>query len=217
MNFEQARFNMVEQQIRPWNVLDTDVLDLLMAVRREDFVPAAHQALAFADIEIPLGHGATMLNPKIEGHIVQAVQLKKSDKVLEVGSGSGFLTALLATKADHVHSIEIVPELAETARANLAKAGIVNAQVETGDGSRGAVQDGPFDVIVLGGALPSLPNELLDQLKPGGRLFAVVGTAPCQTAQLITCNAPGVFRTESLFETVVPALTNGIRQEHFVF
>ncbi len=217
MNLEQARFNMVEQQIRPWNVLDTDVLDLLMAVKREDFVPEDHQALAFADIEIPLGHGATMLNPKIEARIMQAVQAKKSDKVLEVGAGSGFLTALLATKADHVYALEIVPELAEMARVALAKAGIVNAQVEVGEGAKGCTTHAPFDVIVMGGALSAIPPELLGQLKAGGRLFAFVGDAPCMSAQLVTCSAPGVYQTETLFETVVQALANSPKATRFVF
>lgn len=217
MNLEKARFNMVEQQIRPWNVLDTDVLDLLMAVRREEFVPADHAALAFADLEIPLGHGAVMLAPKIEGHIMQALQVRKSDKVLEVGAGSGFLTALLATKANHVYALEIVPELAEMARTNLEKEGIVNAQVELGDGCVGAPQHAPFDVIVLGGALPTIPAEILDQLKPGGRLFAFVGESPCLSAQRVTCSAPGVFRTEALFETDVQSLSNTRRANRFVF
>jgi len=206
MNLEKARFNMVGQQIRPWNVLDTDVLDLLMAMKREEFVPVAHQALAFADLEIPLGHGVFMLPPRVEGRIMQAVQVRKSDKVLEVGAGSGFLTALLATKADHVYALEIVPELAEMARANLERAGIVNAQVEVSDGSRGAVTHAPYDVIVLGGAMPAIPQEVLGQLKAGGRLFAIVGAAPCMAAQLVSCSAPGVYQTETLFETLVEPL-----------
>ncbi|MDD5297181.1 MAG: protein-L-isoaspartate O-methyltransferase [Rhodocyclaceae bacterium] len=217
MNLEKARFNMVEQQIRPWEVLDTDVLDLLMAVKREDFVPAAHQALAFADLEVPLGHGASMLPPRVEGRIMQAIQVKKSDKILEVGAGSGFLTALLATKADHVYALEIVPELAEMARANLEKAGIVNAQVEVADGSRGSEAHAPYDVIVLGGAVSAIPKEVLGQLKAGGRLFAIVGAAPCMFAQLVSCSAPGVYQTETLFETVVKPLANTPQAGGFVF
>ena len=217
MNLEKARFNMVEQQIRPWDVLDTDVLDLLMAVKREDFVPEAHQALAFADIEIPLGNGASMLHPKIEAKMLQSLQVKKSDKVLEIGAGSGFLTALLATKADQVHALEIVPALADMARKNLDKAGIVNATVETGNGAHGAAAKGPFDVIVFGASLPTVPADVLAQLKTGGRLFAVVGVAPCMSAQLITCTAPGLFETVPVFETTLPALTNAVQGERFVF
>ncbi len=217
MNLEKARFNMVEQQIRPWNVLDTDVLDLLMAVKREEFVPQGQELLAFADIEIPLGHGVNMWFPRIEAHAVQAVQVKKSDKVLEVGTGSGYVTALLATKADRVVSLEIQPELAEEARVNLEKAGLTNVQVHVADGAAGAESEGPFDVIVLGGSVPVLPQAILDQLKPGGRLFAVVGQAPCQSAQVVTCTAPGVFKTDSLFETVVQPLVNAPKAQGFVF
>ena len=217
MNLEKARFNMVEQQIRPWEVLDTDVLDLLMAVKREDFVPVAHKALAFADIEIPLGHGVAMLAPKIEAKMLQFLQVRKSDKVLEIGAGTGFLTALLATKSDQVHALEIVPELAEMARQNLSRAGIVNATVETGDGAHGAKAKAPFDVIVFGGSLPVVPADVLAQLKTGGRLFAVVGDGPCMSAQLITCTAPGLFETVPVFETLLPALTNAAQGERFVF
>lgn len=217
MNLEKARFNMVEQQIRPWEVLDTDVLDLLMAVKREEFVPAAHRALAFADIEIPLGQGASMLCPKIEAKILQALQVKKSDRVLEIGAGSGFLTALLATKSDEVLALEIVPELAETARRNLQKAGIVNATVEARDGSHGAPAEAPFDVIVLGASVPAIPADILAQLKPGGRLFAVVGDAPCMSAQLVTCTAPDTFETLPVFETLLAPLSNAPQAERFVF
>lgn len=142
-NMEQARFNMIEQQIRPWNVLDQDVLDLLSEVRREEFVPAAHQALAFADLEIPLGEGAVMLAPKMEAKLLQELAVQPKDKVLEIGTGSGYMAALLAAKADQVTSVEISPSIAKTAKANLAKAGISNVSVEVGDGVHGWAAGAP--------------------------------------------------------------------------
>lgn len=206
MNIEQARFNMIEQQIRPWEVLDPAVLDLLFVVKREDFTPGAYRALAFADLEIPLGHGQVMLAPKIEARLLQELSVRKTDKVLEIGTGSGYMAALLAARAEHVVSVEIVPELAEQARRNLERAGVGNVAVETGDGAEGWSHRGPYDVIVVSGALPSLPEALLKQLRVGGRLAAVVGEAPVMEAQLVTCTATGVYNTVNLFETVVPAL-----------
>ncbi len=206
MNIEQARFNMIEQQIRPWEVLDPAVLDLLFVVKREDFVPEAYRALAFADMEIPLGHGQVMLAPKIEARLMQELGVRKSDKALEIGSGSGYMAALLAARAEHVVSVEIVPELADQARRNLERAGIANVAVETGDGAEGWSHRGPYDVIVVSGALPSIPDALLRQLRVGGRLAAVVGEAPVMEAQLVTCTAHGVYNTVNLFETVVPGL-----------
>lgn len=217
MNLEQARFNMVEQQIRPWDVLDQEVLDLLFVVKREDFVPEAYRSLAFADIEIPLGHGATMMFPRVEARLMQALQVRKSDKVLEVGSGSGYVTALLSAKADHVDSVEIVPELAALAKENLKKAGVANAVVEVADGSRGRMANAPFDVIAITGSLPVLPGELLSQLKVGGRLFAIVGSAPVMRAQLVTCTDAGAFDVVNLFETNVPPLKNAVQAEGFTF
>lgn len=217
MNLEQARFNMVEQQIRPWDVLDQDVLDLLMVVKREEFVPEAYRNLAYSDVEIPLGHGVTMLFPRVEARILQAVQLRKSDKVLEVGTGAGFLTALLAAKADHVESVEVVPELAALAKGNLKKAGIGNATVDVADGARGRMAHAPYDVIVMSGSLPYLPGELLSQLKVGGRLFGVVGTGHVMTAQLVTCTGSGSFDVANLFETNLPQLKNAAQREAFTF
>jgi protein-L-isoaspartate(D-aspartate) O-methyltransferase len=217
MNFEQARFNMVEQQVRTWEVLDHAVLDLLFVVRREEFVPVACRQLAFADIEIPLGHGATMLAPKIEAHALQALQLKHNEKVLEIGTGSGYMAALLAAHAQHVWSIEIVPELAETARANLRRQGIANVTVSTGDGFLGLPEQGPYDVICVSGALPCVPRELLAQLKIGGRLFAITGEEPIMEAQLVSRITEDAFRTVNLFETVAPQLCNALRAGKFVF
>lgn len=206
MNFEQARFNMIEQQIRPWDVLDQQVLDLLFVVKREDFTPPAYRSLAFADMEIPLGSGQVMLAPKIEAKLLQEIGLKKTDKVLEIGTGSGYMAALLAARADHVVSVECRPELAEMAKANLQRAGVHNVTVETGCGAKGWSQRGPFDAIIVSGAVPQVPEELLKQLRVGGRLAVIVGQAPVMEAQLITCTAEGVYNTVNLFETVAPLL-----------
>ena len=161
MNLEQARFNMIEQQIRPWNVLDDQVLHLLSVVKREDFVPLAHKALAFVDMEIPIGHGQRMLAPRLEARLLQDAAVQKHEKVLEIGAGSGYLTALLAHQAQRVIALEIQPELAAMARTNLQKAGIHNAEVRQFDGAVGAAAEGPFDVIVLGGCVAEVPQNLL--------------------------------------------------------
>lgn len=220
MNIEQARFNMVEQQIRPWDVFDQDVLDLLMTLRREDFVPPAYRALAFADLEIPLGDaraGAVMLAPKIEAKLLQELRLRKADKVLEIGTGSGYMAALLAAKADHVFTVEIDEGLAATARRNLNNAGIDNVTVEVGDGARGWSAHAPYDVIVISGSTPVLPEAFLQQLKPGGRLCAIVGDAPAMSAQLVTALAEGGFKSVNLFETNVTPLRNAADRPRFDF
>jgi len=221
MNFEQARFNMVEQQIRTWEVLDQDVLDLLYVVPREDFVPAAYRALAFSDMEIPIGQGVSsrerMMTPKMEARIVQELAVKKSDRVLEVGTGSGYLSALLAHRAAHVLSVEISPQLAQFGRDNLARHGVENITLEIGDAARGWSGQGPYDVIALGGSTPVLPRSFLGQLAPGGRLFAVVGDAPVMVAKLVTCTVPGAFAIAELFDTVVAPLENAQRPSRFEF
>src|SRR3990167_3408066 len=173
-NTAQARFNMIEQQIRRWDVLDGEVLELLSVVKREDFVPLAHKSLAFADLEIPLPGGQRMLSPKVEARLLQDLAIQKTDKVLEIGTGSGYMAALLAHRAQRVISLEILPELAEVARANLAKAGIANVEVHNFDGAKGASGEGPFDVILLSGSVAEVPHSLLAQLKVGGRLAAIV-------------------------------------------
>jgi protein-L-isoaspartate(D-aspartate) O-methyltransferase len=217
MNIEQARFNMVEQQIRPWEVLDQEVLDLLYVMRREDFVPPAYRALAFADLEIPIGEGETMMQPKVEARILQEVAPRKTDKVLEVGTGSGYMAALLAHRARHVHSVEISAKLKSFGESNLRGAGVANATVELGDAARGWSRYAPYDVIVLTGSTPVLPDAFMQQLAPGGRLFAVVGEAPVMTARLVTCVSPGSFNTVDLFETVLAPLRNALEREKFVF
>ncbi|MEF8710943.1 MAG: protein-L-isoaspartate O-methyltransferase [Candidatus Accumulibacter propinquus] len=216
MDMEQARFNMIEQQIRPWEVLDPEVLDILTMVRREVFVPEALKALAFADLELPIGNGQTMLSPKIEARVLQEAGVRSTDIVLEVGSGSGYMAALLASKAEYVHTVEIDPVLAETARRNLRQAGVSNVSVEIGDAALGWSGPSPYDVIVLSGSLPELPDAFLQQLKPGGRLMAFIGTAPVMQARLIIRSDDQAFNSINLFETVVPALITGKRQR-FVF
>jgi protein-L-isoaspartate(D-aspartate) O-methyltransferase len=219
MNIEQARFNMVEQQIRTWEVLDQKVLDSLYVVRREEFVPAAYRALAFSDLEIPLSpdEGEKMLQPKVEARIVQEVAPKPHERVLEIGSGSGYLSALLAHHAQHVHGAEISPRLKALAETNLAKAGVRNASIEEGDASQGWSAHAPYDIIVLGASTPVLPDSLLAQLKPGGRLFAIVGEAPVMQARLYTCIAAGSYNSTGLFETVVAPLKHAQQRERFQF
>ena len=217
MNLEQARANMVEQQIRPWEVLDAAVLDLLYAVPREAFVPAALRNLAFADLELPIGEGEKMMAPKIEARILQGLALRKTERVLEVGTGSGYLTALLARSAAHVHSIEIRPALAAFGRANLERQGVDNVTLEIGDGARGDAKRAPYDAIVLTGSTPVLPATLREQLAPGGRLFAVVGEAPIMVARLITCTAPGTFASTDMFDTLLAPLVNAEPAARFRF
>jgi len=221
MDFEQARFNMVEQQIRTWEVLDTDVLDLLFAVRREDFVPQAYRSLAFADLEIPLPGAASppprMWPPKLEARVIQELRLKPDDDVLEIGTGSGYLTALLAHRASRVTSVEIDPGLARDAAARLAAHTITNARVETGDGARGWSAGQLFDVIVVTGSLPILPPSLVEQLKAGGRLLAIVGQEPAMHARLVTRDTDGQLSSRDLFETIVAPLVNAPQPERFVF
>ncbi len=219
MDVEQARFNMVEQQIRPWDVLDQGVLDLLRELRREDFVPEEHRSLAFSDMEIPLGHGEVMLSPKFEATILQEVGVKAGDRVLEVGTGSGFMTALLARMANRglVRSVDIVPEFVARAEAILKRHGINNVVLEVGDAAQGWPQGGPYDIVVLTGSVPVLPAAFLASLKVGGRLFAVVGEAPVMEARLITRVAEDAYRTANLFETVIPPLKNAMQPQRFVF
>ena len=216
-DLENARFFMVEQQIRTWEVLDPVVLDLLMRLHREDFVPAAHRALAFADLEIPLGHGEVMLAPKIEARMLQALALRDTDNVLEVGTGSGYMTALLGSLARHVCSVDSLPDFTRTAGAALAAAGIRNITLETGDAARGWDQHGPYDAIVLTGSVPVLPEAFQHSLKPGGRLLAVTGEAPVMQAQLVTRIEGGACRNVTLFETCIPPLKNAPHLRRFVF
>ncbi len=209
MNIEQARFNMIEQQIRPWDVLNPGVLELLAIVKREDFLPAEHRALAFVDTEVPLPGGQCMLSPKVEARILQELAVGKHERVLEIGAGSGYMAALLAHKAQHVTSLDIDADLAIFAAANLKRAGVMNANVVHADGADGAAGlagDGPFDVIVLSGSVAEVPEALLSQLKVGGRLAAIVGAEPVMRAILITRTSDQGLERTVLFDTVAQRL-----------
>jgi protein-L-isoaspartate(D-aspartate) O-methyltransferase len=217
MDYENARFNMVEQQIRPWEVLDPVVLDLLFKVKREDFVPPVYRSLAFADMEIPLGYGEAMWAPKLEARALQALQLKRHEKVLEVGTGSGYLTALLAALAGQVISLELERELREDAERKLKAHGYANITLKAADGARDWADDGLFDVIVLTGSVPVLPQAYLQRLNRGGRLFTIVGEGAAMSARVVYHVDHGAYREESLFETSVKALRNALEPERFVF
>ncbi len=217
MDFEKARFNMVEQQIRPWDVLDQQVLDLLFRLHREDYVPESYRSLAFADMEIPLGHGEKMLQPKLEARMLQELAIKSTDRILEVGTGSGYMTALLASFGNHVYSIDIVPEFTRSAATRLSAHGISNVTLETGDAARGWDKHAPYDVIVLTGSVPVLPEAFQKSLAPGGRLIAVVGEAPVMEAQLVTYISAGACNSVGLFETCIAPLKNALQPERFVF
>jgi len=225
MNIEQARFNMIEQQIRPWNVLDASVLELLSVVKREDFVPAAHKSLAFADLEIPLlgsGEEATrlgqcMLEPRLEARMLQDVAVRPTDLVLEIGSGSGYMAALLAKQAKRVVTMEMVPELAAMARDNLRKAGIQNVEVLQADGSKATLANGSFDVIVISGSVAEGPHSLLSVLKIGGRLGTIVGDEPVMRATIVTRTGDGTFSTAQNWDTTAPRMHNFPEPSRFKF
>ena len=221
----QARYNMIEQQIRPWNVLDLGVLELLAVVRREDFVPPAYRSMAFMDIEIPLlGNdaeeavrlGHSMLQPRVEARMLQDLEITGTDRVLEIGAGSGYMAALLAYRAERVVSLEIVPELVEMARENLRDANVHNADVRQGDGALGAVPDGPFDVIVLSGSVADVPSNLLALLRDGGRLGAIVGGEPVMRFTL-TRRTGDRFETTTPWDTTAPRLVNFPEPSGFTF
>jgi len=216
MNIEQARFNMIEQQIRTWDVLDTTLLELLAVVKREDFVPPAYRSMAFMDLEIPLPGGQSMFSPKLEARLVQDLDVHKHETVLEVGTGSGYMAALLAHKAQRVITLEIRPELAQFARDNIRRAGIANVEVVQADGSQGHAAQGPYDAILLSGSVAQVPQELLAQLKPGGRLVAIVGNEPVMTAVRITQDG-GRLATQPLFDTIAPRLVGFAEAPRFHF
>jgi protein-L-isoaspartate(D-aspartate) O-methyltransferase len=224
MNTEIARFNMIEQQIRPWQVLDPAVLQLLATVRREDFVPPHLKALAFMDTQVPLqdggANGASMLEPKVEARLLQSLQVQRHEEVLEVGTGSGFMAALLAHRALKVTSLECVPQLAQMARASLARNGVLNVQVldvDAARAARGETATGPFDAIALSGSVAEVPRALLQQLKPGGRLVAVVGQEPIMRARLFTRTADAAWSQVDLFDTVAPRLLGFDEPSRFAF
>jgi protein-L-isoaspartate(D-aspartate) O-methyltransferase len=208
---------MIEQQIRPWDVLDASVLELLAVLRREDFVPAEHRALAFMDVEVPLHGGQSMLAPRVEARLLQELKIARHEKVLEIGTGSGFMAALLGHKAQRVETMEIDPVLTEAAAARLKRAGLANVRVHQADGAQGLAGEAPFDAILLSGSVAEVPQALLTQLKVGGRLAAIVGKEPVMAAQLITRKAENDFETRTLFETVAPRLIGFAEKPAFAF
>jgi protein-L-isoaspartate(D-aspartate) O-methyltransferase len=217
MNVEQARFNMIEQQIRPWDVLDPGVLTLLGVIKREDFVPAAYRAMAFMDTEVPLPGGQQMLAPRVEARLLQELNVRRHERVLEIGAGSGYMAALLSHKARQVVTLEIVPELARLAAENLRRAAVANVSVVEGDGSKKLPTAGPFDVILLSGSLSAVPQALLAELKVGGRLAAIVGQEPVMRATLVTRVGEAEFRSVELFDTVAPRLLGFDEPSRFHF
>ena len=217
MNFEQARFNMVEQQIRPWEVLDGRVLSLLEKIHREDFVPVRYRKLAFADLAIPLSCGQVMMRPKIEARMLQALELNEDETVLEIGTGSGFITACLAGLAKHVVSVETHPELHEEAALKLKDKGIRNAELFIGDVMRGWQPEQAHDVVVVTGSVPRVPEAFLGWVNPGGRLFVVTGDSPAMEAHLMKRLGATDWSDESLFETDLPRLVNSEQAPEFEF
>lgn len=216
LNFELARHNMVEQQVRTWEVLDQRVLDLIGRAPREDYVPAGLRNLAFVDMNLPIGHGQVMMAPKLEARVLQELDIDPQDRILEIGSGTGYFASLLATLGAHVTSVEIVPELHALAQANLAAHNVKNVTLELGDGARGWKSEQPFDVIVLTGATPTLHDSFLKQLAPNGRLFAVVGRSPAMEARVVR-RTPDHTDVRAVFETDLPPLQYAYDPAPFVF
>jgi protein-L-isoaspartate(D-aspartate) O-methyltransferase len=217
MNLALARHNMIEQQIRPWDVLDQRVLDLIARLPREEFVPPAYLSLAYADLNLPLGHDQVMMAPKVEARLLQALDVKPQDTALEIGTGSGYLTALLACSAKRVFSVDIYPDLVEEAGRKLAEHGIDNVILEIGDAAHGWDRHAPYDVIAVTGSLPVLPDGLRLSLKRGGRLFVITGEAPVMEARLITRTGDREWTEKALFETVLPPLVNAAPPRRFTF
>jgi len=216
-NTATARFNMIEQQIRPWNVLDAGILALLGAVKREDFVPLAHKALAFADLEIPLGHGQCMLAPRMEARLLQDLKVQSHERVLEIGSGSGYMAALLASQAHSVLSLEIHAELADLALSNVGRAGLHNVEIELANGAHALPQSGVFDAIMLSGSVAEVPQHLLDLLSVGGRLIAVVGHEPIMGATRFTRISATEVQSHALWDANAPRLHGFAEASHFTF
>jgi protein-L-isoaspartate(D-aspartate) O-methyltransferase len=214
---EQARFNMIEQQIRPAEVLDQNVLDAIAALPREDFVPSAYRHLAFADIEIPLGNDQRMLTPILEGRMLQALSVRSTDAVLEVGTGSGYTTALLSRLGRHVTSVEINPDFTRRAQESLNRHHINNVTLEIGDASQDWASGAPYGVIAITGSLPLMPEQYKNRLKIGGRMFAIVGESPVMECVLITRMGDKEWAQEGLWETDAPRLVNAPRPRRFVF
>jgi len=216
IDIEQARFNMIEQQVRPWDVLDQRVLDVMSATPREDFVPERYRSLAFADINIPLGHDQVMMAPKTEGRLLQVLDVQAGDSVLEIGTGSGYLTACLSRLGNHVTSVEIFPEFREAAAAKLAAHGFRNVTLRDADAANGIGSDTRYDVIAVTGSLPLLHRQFHDNLSVGGRLFVITGMPPVMEALLITRIDERNWSRESLFETSLPPLLHAEQPQQFV-
>ncbi|WP_455235404.1 protein-L-isoaspartate O-methyltransferase family protein [Thiogranum longum] len=217
MNVEQARFNMIEQQIRPWEVLDDRVLETISRTPRENFVPERYRALAFSDISIPLEHGQYMMPPKLEGKLLQSLDIDPADSILEIGTGSGYLTACLAGLGGSVHSVDLYDEFIQSAGSKLEKHNITNVTFETGDAAAGWNSDTRFDAIAVTGSLPTLHRGFHTLLNPGGRLFVIVGKPPIMQALLITRVGEQEWNQESLFETSIPPLVNAPEPDTFRF
>ncbi len=217
MNFDLARSNMIEQQIKPWNVPNQSVLDLISEIHREDFIPDEYKRLAFADTRIPLAHGQVTMTPKVEARLLQALEIEPEDEILEVGTGCAYLTALLAKSGHHVLSVDIHPEFTEQARVKLQQYDIHNVTLETGDAVHGQQQSSPYNVIVLTGSVPFLDGKLEQQLKINGRLFAITGQSPAMEAKLIKRLSENEWSTEILFETDLPELEGASQVEPFKF
>lgn len=217
MDYELARFNMIEQQVRTWEVLDQNILDLLGVVHREDFVPDSYKKVALADVSIPLIHDQVMMTPKIEARLLQALTISPSDKVLEIGTGSGYLTALLARLGQQVISIDIFPAFTEHASIKLADHNIHNVSLHTANAIDGWAATGPYDVIAVTGSLPTSSHPLELQLVEGGRMFLIMGTSPVMSAMLITRTGKNDWTREPLFETDLPALIGAETPTRFRF
>jgi protein-L-isoaspartate(D-aspartate) O-methyltransferase len=217
LNLEVARRNMVLQQVRPWDVLDQRVLDLIARAPREDYVPAGMRNLAYVDMNLPLGGGQVMMAPKYEARLLQELEIKPTDKILEIGTGTGYLTSLLASLGKHVYSVDINPEFTRTAGERLAAHGILNVTLETGDGANGWDKHAPYDVIIITGSLPSIPQPFRKQLAPGGRLAAIVGDSPVMEAMIVRRLDAENFSETAAFETDLPRLANVLDPAKFVF
>ena len=217
MNMELARFNMIEQQIRPWDVLDDRILKTLSSTPREAFVPEQYQSLAFSDISIPIGHDQAMMAPKVEGRLLQCLDITDTDSILEIGTGSGYLTACLARLGNKVHSVDVIEEFVASSKEKLSQQNIENVTFDVADAVNGFDSAGQFDVIAITGSLPILHEGFHKSLEIGGRLFVIVGTPPIMQALLITRAGPSEWKQESLFETSVPALINAAQPDAFSF
>lgn len=217
MNYEEARFNMVEQQVRPWDVLDPQVLDVMASVPRENFVPEQYKNLAYSDCGVPIGNQQEMMKPVLVGRMLQALNIKDDEVVLEVGTGTGYLTACLAKLGSYVYSVDINEDFMPQAQRNLSSLAIDNVTLQTGDASKGWAERPSYDVIVITGSMPEVPETYKQSLEVGGRLFVVVGDAPAMRAMLITRVTDDIWSEETFIETELPALTNSSKAPVFEF